>query len=99
MLAERGVPVTLRDYFKDRFTIEELRALLQGLGLSPRDVLSRRARAYGELIGDREASLSDDELLELIAREPTLLRRPLMARGGRSVVGFDRDRIEQLVGG
>lgn len=98
MLAERGVPVTQRDYFKDRFTVEELRALLQGLGLAPRDVLSRRARAYAALIGDREARLSDDELLALIVGEPTLLRRPLTTRAGRGAIGFDRDRIEQLLG-
>lgn len=97
MLAERGVPVILRDYFKERFSIDELRALLARLDLTPRDILSRRARAYATLIGDREARLSDDDLLALIVQEPTLVRRPLTVRAGQAVIGFDRAGIEQLV--
>lgn len=99
MLAAHDIPVAVRDYFREPFTVDELRALLQRLGLTPRDVLSRRARAFKELIGDREARLSDDELIALIVREPTLLRRPLMARAGRAVVGLDRAGIARLING
>lgn len=96
MLADSGTDFAVRDYFKDRFTVAELRALLAALGLRPADVLSRRARAYRELVGGREADLTDDELLALIVREPTLLRRPLTARGDRAVVGFDRAALAAL---
>ena len=93
------MPFDRRDYFKERFTVEELRALLVGLGLRPAEVLSRRARAYAELIGDREGALADEELLALLVREPTLLRRPLAARGGQAVIGFDRAGLATLATG
>lgn len=94
-----GVSFARRDYFQDRFTTDELRELLSGLGLRPREVLSRRSRAYKELIGGRETGLTDDEILALLAREPTLLRRPLVAAGGRAVVGFDREALRALIAG
>lgn len=83
-----------RDYFKERFTVEELRATLASAGLSPRDVLSKRARAYGELVGDRD--LDDDELLTLMVQEPTLMRRPLAIKGGRATIGFDKHGLAGL---
>src|SRR5215203_5432412 len=74
-LDERHVVYERRDYFRDRFTREELSGILASAGLTPRDVLSQRARAYKELVGERD--LTDDRLLDLMIEEPTLLRRPL----------------------
>ena len=95
-LRDSGATFARRDYFKERFTVEELRAVLRSAGLTPREVLSKRAKPYKDLVGDRD--LSDDELLELMVREPTLLRRPLAVRGGRAAVGFDREGLSALAG-
>lgn len=93
-LDERGISYERRDYFRDRFTREELARVLASAGLAPRDVLSKRARAYKELAGDRD--LSDDQLLDLMIQEPTLLRRPLVIAGHDAVIGFDRQGLERL---
>ena len=70
--------------------------MLQSAGLTSREVLSKRAKPYKDLVGDRD--LSDDELLELMVREPTLLRRPLAVKDGRATVGFDREGLAGLAG-
>jgi len=93
-LDERGVAYERRDYFRDRFTRDELFSVLASAGLTPRDVLSKRARAYKELVGDRD--LSDDQLLDLMIEEPTFLRRPLVISGHDAVIGFDRKGLEHL---
>lgn len=71
-----------------------MRATLASAGLCPQDVLSRRAKAYSELVGDRE--LSDDELLALMVQEPTLIRRPLAIKDGRATIGFDKTGLAEL---
>ena len=96
-LDERGVPYERRDYFRDRFTRDELAGVLTGAGLTPRDVISKRARAHKDLVGDRD--LTDDQLLDLMIQEPTLIRRPLVISGHNSVIGFDRKGLEQLTAG
>ncbi len=73
-----------------------MRAVLDSAGLRPTDVLSKRAKAYGTLVGDRE--LSDDELLKLMVREPTLLRRPLAIKDGQAAIGFDKAGLANLTG-
>jgi Spx/MgsR family transcriptional regulator len=96
-LDERGISYRRHDFFRDRFTRDELADILIPSGLTPRDVLSKRARAYKELVGDRD--LTDDQLLDLMIQEPTLLRRPLVISGHEAVVGFDRKGLERLVAG
>jgi arsenate reductase-like glutaredoxin family protein len=89
------VSYTRRDYFKQRFSVDELRDLLHSLNLSAHDVLSTRAGKFKELGLDRR-EVGEDELLQLIIDEPTLLRRPLVKRGSRSVVGYNQSELESL---
>jgi arsenate reductase (glutaredoxin) len=96
LLAEQGVDAERRDYFKDEFSVDELRALLDEIGKKPSDVLSKRSKAYKEL-GLAERDISEDELLELMPSNPTLLRRPIVVKDGEAVVGFKKDEIESLI--
>lgn len=95
LLEASGTLVERRDYFRDRFTVDELRTILGSAGRTPHEMLSTRAKAYKELnIAGRD--LGDDELLEVMVDEPTLLRRPLAIRGERSTVGFNADALAAL---
>lgn len=85
-----------RDYFKQPFTREELATLLQRAGLTPRDALSKRSRAYRDL-GLAEREVSDDELLDLMIEHPTLLRRPLVITPKGSTLGFSAKKFDSLV--
>jgi Spx/MgsR family transcriptional regulator len=90
-----GVSYTRRDYFKDRFSVDELSSLLHSLNLTAHDVLSTRAGKYKELGLDRR-EVSEDELLQLMTEQPTLLRRPLVKRGSRGMVGYNQTELESL---
>jgi Spx/MgsR family transcriptional regulator len=96
LLADSGVPVKRRDYFRDRFEKDELRAILVRAGVTPGEVLSKRARAYKELALEGK-DLDDDTLLDLMVEHPTLLKRPLLIGTGGSTVGFNANKIHSLV--
>ena len=53
-----------------------------------------RAKSFKELVGDRD--LTDDELLELMVQEPTLIRRPLAIKEGHATIGFDKTAYTAL---
>ena len=74
-------------------SLGELQELVEGLEVD--EFLSRRARAYRELRLEQGA-LSRSEILNLIVKEPTLLRRPIVVSGRRKIVGFDREALEAL---
>jgi arsenate reductase-like glutaredoxin family protein len=85
-----------RDYFRERFTVDELSELLSGAGLSPHDALSKRSKVYQTRSTEIDA-MSDAQLLATMVDEPTLIRRPLIVYEGQSVIGFDRNALRSLV--
>jgi Spx/MgsR family transcriptional regulator len=96
MLKDAGVPYEKREYFKRRFTGDELRALFARVGVSPREMLSLRSRPYKNLgLADRE--LTDDEIFELMAEYPALIRRPLLIAGAEVQVGFNREKLGSMI--
>lgn len=97
VLREIGVEFERREYFKDRFTKEELRSLLRSVNLTRADVMSARSRVYKERkLG--EAGPDEEQMLELMIEEPTLLRRPIVVIEDRAIVGHDEKALRQMLG-
>ena len=69
--------------------------MLARAGLTPREALSTRSRAYRDL-GLAARDVSDDELLDLMVAEPTLLKRPLVVTPAGSVLGYKKAELERL---
>ena len=93
MLAHHGVTFAARDLFAEPLTAAELRQLARHSSVS--ELFSWRsptARARGLQPGSR----SDDELIELMAAEPRLIRRPLVLADDRLVIGADPGAIARL---
>lgn len=85
LLEKEGVDFERVDYFVEPLGRDELAALLEKAGVSPRDALRKRARQYKEL-GLADEELSDDAILDALAEHPDLLQRPIVERGDRAVL-------------
>jgi arsenate reductase-like glutaredoxin family protein len=83
----------LRDIGKDRLTFEELDQLIGDRDyrkfLNSRNELYRQKKMGEQPPGRAEA-------LRLMAAEPNLIRRPVVIRGGRIVLGFDPEELKDL---
>ena len=84
----------LRDLDKQRLTVTELDALIGSrdfqLFLNTRNALYRKRKMA-------EKPPSRDEALKLMAANPNLIRRPVVIRGGRIVLGYDEPALKKLV--
>jgi Spx/MgsR family transcriptional regulator len=96
VLKQSGVPYERREFFRERFTREELEQVLAAAGLTPSEVLSRRSRVYKER-NLEEVELKDEEILDLMVKEPTLLRRPIVTSGDKVVVGHNETALHELI--
>jgi len=96
LLREEGIDFERVNYFVEPLGREELEGLLTKAGLSPREVLRKRAGEYKEL-GLADESLSDDALLDALAEHPNLLQRPLVERGGRVVLARPVEEVRALL--
>ena len=74
--------------------MSEVRAVLGRR--SPQDVVSLRSRKAREL-KLREQLPDDETLIRLLAAEPGLWRRPVITVGAKLTVGYNAERIKDIL--
>ncbi len=95
MRDELGVELEERDYAKHPLSEAELKDLFRGA--DPRDYLNPKSPAYKEM-GLRDKKLNAAEAIKLMAKDPNLIKRPLVIASGKLIAGFDRDRLRESLG-
>ena len=93
-MTEKGVEFESVNYLEHPLSVDELKKLLQRAGLRPIDVIRAKEPTYRQFVAGK--NLSDDELLELIARHPELLQRPLVVRGNKVVLARPVQSLSKL---
>jgi arsenate reductase (glutaredoxin) len=88
------VEINDRDFFKTPFTRDEIKALLQGKPAS--DMFSFRSPAF-KALGLEQAKLSDNDLIDLMLKEPRLVRRPVVRIGKRVYFGADTKALAEIL--
>ncbi len=83
-----------RDFFKTPFTRGEIKALLQGKPAS--DMFSFRSPSF-KALGMEQAKLSDSDLINLMLKEPRLVRRPVVKIGKRVYFGADTRVLAEIL--
>lgn len=90
------IPYTERDIIKDPLTKEEIKQMLMRTENGTEDLISTRSKAFKELnINVEELTLK--ELIELVGKNPAILKRPLIADETRFQVGFNENEIRRFL--
>lgn len=93
-MLEKGAELDEHDLGKNRLTVEQLDAIIGQRNyldfLNPRNELYRQRKM-------KEHPPARDEALKLMAKEPNLIRRPIVIRDGHMVLGFDEEALGKLV--
>ncbi len=84
-----------RDFFKERFTADELGRLLGAE--SPRTLFNFKSAAFKNSGLDADA-LSDQTLLDMLLEEPRYFRRPLVVIDGRLMAGTNAKKLAAELG-
>ena len=92
-MLELGAELESRDLDKERLSAAELDKLIGAREytqfLNTRNELYRKRKM-------KEKPPSRAEAIQLMAREPNLIRRPVVIRGGQMVLGFDEEALKKL---
>jgi arsenate reductase (glutaredoxin) len=76
---------------------EELQGFYKSSGLELKKFFNTSGQKYRELgIKDKIKSASDDELLDLLATDGMLIKRPLLTDGVKVTVGFKEEEYEKM---
>lgn len=96
LLRDKGVEPVVREYLKDPPSKKEIETLLDQLGVEPR-ALVRSGEAEFKASGKRAATLTRKDAVELIAKHPILLQRPLVVSDGKAAIGRPPEAVLSIV--
>jgi arsenate reductase len=77
ILRDSGADIWVREYLKNPPTRDELKALYERAGITPREGVRAKEPLAGEL-GLTRDDVTDDEVLDAMVQHPVLINRPLV---------------------
>jgi arsenate reductase len=96
LLKERGAAFETINYYEKPLSFDELRKLIDKLGIAPRDLLRKGEQVYRDLkLAHRQ--LSDDEVIQLMVENPDLIQRPIVVKGNKAVLGRPPENVDKLL--
>ena len=89
-----SISIMDRDFFSEPFSVEELHELFKSVNV--KDYFSTRS-PYFKKLKIELANLDHDEVLNLMFKEPRLIRRPLIFIEGHLIVGTYKSCIGNII--
>ena len=90
----KKVALEEREYGKNPFSEKELRELLAGEPVE--HILNTRNELY-RARNMKQKPPSREEAIRLILQEPNLLRRPVIVKGKKMILGFNEAEVTKLL--
>ena len=95
LVRESGVVLPVREYLHDPLSVDELRRVVELLGVRPIEIV-RRGEPQCAALGLTDAT-PDEEVLRAMAEHPILVERPIVVRDGRAVMGRPPENVRELL--
>jgi arsenate reductase len=96
ILREEGVEPQVIEYLKTPPSRDELKALYERAGITPRDGV-RAKEPLAEELGLTRADVTDDEVLDAMVQHPILIERPLVATDKGVVLARPQDKVRDIL--
>ncbi|OHX65672.1 arsenate reductase (glutaredoxin) [Flammeovirga pacifica] len=77
--------IEIREYLKDTPSFDEIRNVIQQLGVAPFQLIRKTETIYKENFKGKE--LTDDEWIQAMTENPKLIERPIVIKGNKAVIG------------
>lgn len=90
-----GVDFEKVNYYIKPFSKSKLKSLLTKLKMNPLELLRKNEDAYKNLKGKIE-NLSDDEIINLMIKNPALVQRPIVEIGDEAILARPAEKIKEL---
>jgi arsenate reductase len=96
MLEAKGINPTIIKYLDTPPDITELTEILNKLGLQAEQIVRKGEALFTEL-GLNDKTLSNEEWIEVLARNPSLLERPIVVSGNKAAIGRPIERVIDIL--
>ncbi len=94
-LLTEGVQFDERHLFRETPTVKELKEILSLTTNGIDEILAKRSKEFKSLHLEIE-NLTVNELLQLVHDKPKLLKRPILTKGEKLVIGYSEEGLKDL---
>lgn len=95
LLKSRGVEYDAINYYIDPIPATRLKELIRMMGIRPIALFRTKEEKYKEL-GIATGNFSDDELIDILSKNPELVQRPIVVRGKKAVLARPAEKVLEL---
>ncbi len=95
LLQQHGIEPAVIEYLKDSPSKSELKSIVRKLGFQPEQIVRKGEETYKRKFAGK--TLSNDQWLDALARNPILIERPIVVKGERAVVGRPPENVLDLI--
>lgn len=96
LLEARGLAPTVVRYLETPPDVATLKALLDKLGMPPRQLLRTGEDDYAQL-NLADPTLNHAQLIDAMATHPKLIERPILVAGDKAVIGRPPEKILEIL--
>lgn len=94
-LEETGQEYEVVKYLENVPTFEELKAIIEKLGIKPIELVRRKEKIWMENFKDKE--LTDDEVIKTMISNPTLIERPIVINGNKAIIARPLEKAAAIL--
>lgn len=95
-LEDLGHSPKVVEYLKTPPSRDEMKSLLAGLGMKPREILRRKGTPFDEL-GLDDPAKSDEEILDALGAHPILMERPVVVTSRGARVCRPAEKLDEIL--
>ena len=93
--SDQGIDFQKVNYYIQPFSKALLKSLIRKMKMKPTELLRTKDDAYKE-IKSKIDRLSDEEIIELMVKNPDLIQRPIVEKGNKAILARPPERISEL---
>jgi len=95
LLQNSGVDFEIIEYLKTPLTKDELKDLLQKLGIPASELIRKNEAIWKEQFKNKD--LTEAELIDAMIEFPKLIERPIVVNGNTAVIGRPTENISTVL--
>jgi arsenate reductase len=96
LLRDAGLAPQVVEYLKTPPSRAQMQALLEAMGMKPRDILRRSGTPF-DALGLDDPALTDDQILDALEAHPILMQRPIVASDKGVRLCRPLERVHEIV--
>lgn len=82
-------------YLETPFTVKELTKIIAKLKIKPIELVRTKEAIWVENF--KNATLSDDQIIEVMVQHPILIERPIAVKGNKAIIARPLEKIKEIL--